>query len=63
MVHRQKSLKILSPTTNYRGGNPATSIRKRFDDATIEFLLKLAWWNGPMNKISEHLESLVTEIY
>jgi virginiamycin A acetyltransferase len=27
------------------GGNPAKFIRKRFDDQTIDFLLKLKWWD------------------
>ncbi|RFC64135.1 type B chloramphenicol O-acetyltransferase [Fulvimarina endophytica] len=27
------------------GGNPARTIRKRFDEADIERLLELAWWN------------------
>ena len=37
------------------GGNPAKMIKKRFDDETINFLLKLKWWNledEDINKIS-----------
>ena len=41
------------------GGNPAQLIRKRFDDETIEFLLKLAWWDWPMDKITLHLNAIV----
>ncbi len=37
------------------GGNPAREIRKRFDDKTIEFLLKLKWWDWPIEKITENL--------
>jgi acetyltransferase-like isoleucine patch superfamily enzyme len=40
------------------GGNPAKFIRKRFDDETIEFLLKLKWWDLPdeeINKIIPYL--------
>ena len=40
------------------GGNPATFIKKRFDDETIDFLLKLAWWNWPVEKISRYAESI-----
>ena len=40
------------------GGNPAQVIRKRFDDETIEFLLKLAWWDWPMDKIALHLNAI-----
>lgn len=38
------------------GGNPAKEIRKRFDEATIDFLLKLKWWDWDVKKITEHLE-------
>lgn len=40
------------------GGNPAKLIRKRFDDETIEFLLKLKWWDWPVEKIFKNLEIL-----
>lgn len=42
------------------GGNPAKLIRKRFDDETIEFLIQLAWWDWPMDKIVENLAAIVT---
>jgi virginiamycin A acetyltransferase len=38
------------------GGNPARVIRKRFDDATIARLLKIAWWDWPADQITEHLK-------
>ncbi len=34
------------------GGNPATLIRKRFDEQTIARLLELAWWNWDIAKIT-----------
>lgn len=37
------------------GGNPATLIRRRFDDADIETLLAAAWWDWPIETISEHV--------
>jgi virginiamycin A acetyltransferase len=40
------------------GGNPADLIRKRFDDETTSFLLRLKWWDWPVEKISQHVESL-----
>ena len=40
------------------GGNPVRTIRKRFDDETIDFLLRLKWWDWPAEKIFEHLELL-----
>lgn len=38
------------------GGNPAQEIRKRFDEETIAFLVKLQWWNWPVEKITAHLD-------
>jgi phosphonate metabolism protein (transferase hexapeptide repeat family) len=35
------------------GGVPAKLIRKRFDDAIIERLLKLNWWDWPVEKLFE----------
>lgn len=32
-------------------GNPCKLIRKRFDDELIELLLKLKWWDFPVEKI------------
>lgn len=40
------------------GGNPIRVIRKRFDDETIDFLLKLKWWDWPAEKIFKNLEIL-----
>ena len=37
------------------GGNPATLSRRRFDDADIEALLDVAWWDWPIETITEHL--------
>lgn len=39
-------------------GNPAKVVRYRFQEQTIERLLKLAWWNWPMAKIAANLELL-----
>ncbi len=35
------------------GGVPARVIRKRFDDKVIERLLKLCWWDWPVEKLYE----------
>lgn len=42
------------------GGNPATLIRKRFDEETIQCLLQLAWWDWPIEKITEHLTTITS---
>jgi virginiamycin A acetyltransferase len=38
------------------GGNPAQVIRMRYDEATIEKLLKIAWWNWSSAHITAHLK-------
>ena len=37
------------------GGNPAKEIKKRFDDTTIKELLKIKWWNWPIEKITKNI--------
>ena len=37
-------------------GNPGRVIRKRFDDDTIERLLRIAWWDWPVEAITRHLD-------
>ncbi len=39
-------------------GVPAKPIKHRFDDNTIQRLLKIAWWNWPKEVISQHEELL-----
>ncbi len=39
-------------------GNPAVVVRKRFDDQTVDFLLKLKWWDWSAEKIFANLEIL-----
>jgi len=40
-------------------GNPAKVIRHRFDDKTISILLKIKWWNWPIEKINKNIPSIV----
>jgi virginiamycin A acetyltransferase len=40
------------------GGNPARVIRKRFTEEEISFLIDLAWWNWPIEKITQHVHLL-----
>jgi acetyltransferase-like isoleucine patch superfamily enzyme len=42
-------------------GNPAREIKKRFDDVTVEKLLKLKWWDWPEAKIKKHIKELCSE--
>ncbi|HYH23552.1 MAG TPA: CatB-related O-acetyltransferase [Azospirillum sp.] len=39
-------------------GNPAVEVRRRFDDATVEELLAIAWWDWPADKIQRNLAAL-----
>ncbi len=41
------------------GGNPAEVIRYRFDEETIAKLLEITWWDWPVEKITNNLESIV----
>lgn len=41
-------------------GNPAKIIRYRFDEATIQKLLAIAWWNWPENEISDAMSLLLS---
>lgn len=40
------------------GGNPATVIRMRFDAATVERLLALAWWDWDAGKVTRNVRAI-----
>ncbi len=40
------------------GGVPARPIRKRFDEAIIEKLLRLKWWDWPENNIKKNIAAI-----
>lgn len=40
------------------GGNPGTVIRKRFDDETIQLLLKTKWWDWDFEKITRYAKDI-----
>mgnify|MGYP001791002426 CR=1 FL=1 len=42
------------------GGNPAKVIKKRFADDVIERLEAIAWWDWPIEKITNHLSLIVS---
>jgi virginiamycin A acetyltransferase len=42
------------------GGNPARLIRKRFDEKTIERLLRLRWWDWPAETITANLAAITS---
>lgn len=41
-------------------GNPAHLIRKRFDQATIDKLLAIKWWDWDMHRIKENMPLLLS---
>jgi virginiamycin A acetyltransferase len=41
------------------GGNPAKAIRQRFDADAVARLESLAWWDWPIETITQHLEVIV----
>jgi acetyltransferase-like isoleucine patch superfamily enzyme len=42
-------------------GNPAKTIRKRFDDKTIQRLLNLKWWNWDDSRITNALPMMLND--
>lgn len=40
------------------GGNPSKIIRNRFSDDQINKLLKMKWWDWPIEKINAHVKDL-----
>lgn len=41
------------------GGNPAKVLKMRFDDKTIDDLLKIKWWDWPIDKITRNIKAIV----
>ena len=39
-------------------GNPAKSVRMRFDGQTVDALLRIAWWDWPAEKIARGLDAI-----
>ena len=39
-------------------GNPGRAVRLRYDEATIERLLGVSWWDWPIEKISRNLKAI-----
>jgi carbonic anhydrase/acetyltransferase-like protein (isoleucine patch superfamily) len=39
-------------------GNPAREVGRRFSDAQVEALLRIRWWDWPVDAVKEHVELL-----
>ncbi|MET0133708.1 MAG: CatB-related O-acetyltransferase [Kibdelosporangium sp.] len=48
------------PDYSIAGGNPATVIRTRYQQPDINRLLALAWWDWPIEHITEHIRVLMS---
>ncbi len=42
------------------GGNPARVLKERFSAEDVEALESIAWWNWPIEKITQNLEHIVS---
>jgi hypothetical protein len=41
------------------GGNPAMVLRMRFSDEDVEQLLRTAWWDWPVELVTEHARTIM----
>ncbi|AIG77038.1 Hypothetical protein AJAP_20895 [Amycolatopsis japonica] len=41
------------------GGNPARPIRQRFGDAEVSALRRAAWWDWPVDLVTEHVRTIM----
>lgn len=53
---------VVSDVPSYAivGGNPAKAIKQRFSPEAVATLNRIAWWDWPIEKITEHLEQIVS---
>jgi virginiamycin A acetyltransferase len=42
------------------GGNPARVLRMRYEEADIERLLHAAWWDWPVERVTEHARTIMS---
>lgn len=42
------------------GGNPARVIQRRFSEPDIEELLRIAWWDWPVEAVTAHARAILT---
>jgi virginiamycin A acetyltransferase len=40
-------------------GNPARVVRRRFDDDDVARLLRAAWWEWPIDLVTEHARTIM----
>ena len=42
------------------GGNPARELRRRYDDADVDRLLRAAWWDWPVELVTHHARTIMS---
>jgi virginiamycin A acetyltransferase len=48
------------PAYAIAGGNPARVLRMRYDEADVERLLRAAWWDWPVELVTEHARAIMS---
>ncbi|NEW52043.1 CatB-related O-acetyltransferase [Nocardia cyriacigeorgica] len=48
------------PDYGIAGGNPARLIRTRYDECDVARLLAVAWWDWPLEHITEHVRTIMS---
>lgn len=48
------------PDYGIAAGNPARLIRRRYTDDDVALLLRLAWWDWPVEAVTRHARTLMT---
>ncbi|MFB8007277.1 CatB-related O-acetyltransferase [Nocardia sp. NPDC056000] len=47
------------PAYTIVGGNPAKPVKQRFPDEEIDLLLRAAWWDWPVELVTEHVRVIM----
>ena len=47
------------PAYGVVGGNPAKLLRTRYSDSEVELLERIAWWDWPVEKVTEHVRVIM----
>ncbi|MFF5208233.1 CatB-related O-acetyltransferase [Streptosporangium sp. NPDC000396] len=48
------------PPYSVVGGNPGRVVKRRFEDADVERMLRAAWWDWPVELVTEHVRTIMT---
>jgi virginiamycin A acetyltransferase len=48
------------PAYGIVGGNPARLLRTRYSEEEVELLERIAWWDWPVEKVTEHVRVIMS---